>query len=203
VNHIHRLSAALALVSFALAAVVCADSNAASGAAVSQTPPVNANAKIMADFTARVTEYTKLRDKHVAAIPKLKQESTPKQMDEHQRALAALIAQERATAKRGDMFDPEIEKVVRSLMAQVFKNPKDRAELRASIAEENPKGVVLKVNGRYPDTVPLTSMPPDVLKNLPPLPEEIEYRFVGESLILLDVISHLVVDFMSFALPKA
>jgi hypothetical protein len=193
----------LALVGLSLVAVVCADSGASSSLVATQDPPVNANAKIMAAFTARVAEYAKLRDKYVAEAPKLPQEATPKQMDAHQRALAAMIVQARATAKRGDMFVPEMEVVVRALMAQVFKNPKDRAELRASIAEENPKGVLLKVNGRYPDTVPLTSMPPDVLKNLPPVPEEIEYRFVGESLILLDVTSHLVVDFMSFALPKA
>ena len=73
---------------------------------------------------------------------------------------------------------------------------------RISEPEELKRGVSVTVNGRYPDNVPLTTMPPDVLKNLPPLPEDIEYRFVGRSLILLDVRAHLVVDFAPRVLPS-
>ena len=49
----------------------------------------------------------------------------------------------------------------------------------------------IRVNGRYPDDVPLANMPAELLKNLPPLPEIVEYRFVGDSLILLDSDAHL------------
>ena len=45
-------------------------------------------------------------------------------------------------------------------------------------------------------------MPPDVLKALPPLPESLEYRFVGDSLILLDPHAHIIVDFLPNALPR-
>lgn len=163
---------------------------------------VNASAKVMADFVARVDDYAKLRDKVAASAPRLPQEATPQQIDQHPRALLALMVAARRQARQGDIFFPQMQTVVHALMAQVFKNPADRAELRASIAEDNTGAVKLTVNGRYPDTVPMATMPPDVLKNLPPLPKEMEYRFVGESLILLDVMSHLIVDFMSFALPK-
>ena len=60
----------------------------------------------------------------------------------------------------------------------------------------------LAVNARYPDQVPLSTMPPDVLENLPKLPKEVEYRFVGEHLILLDPDAHIVVDLMPRALPR-
>lgn len=173
--------------------------------AASQDKPVNPNAKIMAEFQARVDEYAKLRNKMVAAAPTLPKEATPTQIHDHQVALAAMVVKTRPTVKRGDLFVPEMEKVIHALMAQVFKNAKDRVQLRASIEEDNegPVKVKLVVNGRYPDTVPLATMPPDVLKNLPSLPKDFEYRFVGESLILLDVLSNLIVDYMSFALPKA
>jgi hypothetical protein len=70
--------------------------------------------------------------------------------------------------------------------------------------DDNPGGAVkLAVNARYPDDVPLSTMPPEVLKNLPPLPAELEYRFVGETLILLDPDAHLVVDFVPRALPRS
>ena len=44
-------------------------------------------------------------------------------------------------------------------------------------------------------------MPPDVLKALPPLPEELQYRIVGKHLILLCVHGNLIVDYMLNAMP--
>ena len=61
--------------------------------------------------------------------------------------------------------------------------------------------VPLTVNGRYPDTVPLSTVPPQVLQNLPTLPEDLEYRFVGRRLILLDTHAHTIADYMDRALP--
>ena len=44
-------------------------------------------------------------------------------------------------------------------------------------------------------------MPPDLLAALPKLPEEFEFRFVGDRLILLDKHAHLVVDYVDNVLP--
>ncbi len=68
--------------------------------------------------------------------------------------------------------------------------------------DENPVGLTLAVNGRYPDTVPLSSVPPQVLQTLPKLSEDLEYRFVGDRLILLDTHAHVIADFIDDALPK-
>jgi len=69
--------------------------------------------------------------------------------------------------------------------------------------DENPgESVKLAVNGRYPDTIPLSSVPPQILKALPPLPEELEYRFIQNSLILLDVHAHIIVDYLTAAVPR-
>ena len=164
--------------------------------------PVNDAARVMADFRKRVDEYLALQERLDRTLPKLPEEATPKQIDQHQRALAALVQQARRNARPGDLFTPDMQALARELMARVFKDPEKRRSLRASIEDESPRGVSVTVNGRYPDNVPLTTMPPDVLKNLPPLPEDIEYRFVGRSLILLDVRAHLVVDFAPRVLPS-
>ena len=37
-------------------------------------------------------------------------------------------------------------------------------------------------------------MPPQVLKKLPKLPEELEYRFVRQNLILFDPHAHIIAD---------
>jgi hypothetical protein len=107
----------------------------------------------------------------------------------------------RADAAQGDIFTPQIQALVKTLIARLFAHS-DRKKLRASIMDENPGKIRLTVNGRYPDAVPLSTMPAEVLQNLPPLPEEVEYRFVGDTLILLDSAAHIVPDFIAGALPR-
>ena len=57
----------------------------------------------------------------------------------------------------------------------------------------------LAVNGRYPDEVPISTVPPQVLAQLPKLPEELEYRFIQNNLILFDPHSHTIADFVERA----
>ena len=87
------------------------------------------------------------------------------------------------------------------LLGRVFGGP-DGAALKASIMDENPGVPDLKVNDRYPDTVPLSTIPPQVLEGLPRLPEEMEFRFVGNDLILMDTHAHIVADFVRNAFPQ-
>jgi hypothetical protein len=68
--------------------------------------------------------------------------------------------------------------------------------------DENPGSLKVMINARYPDSVPLSTMPPQVLEGLPRLPEELEYRFLGDRLILMDVHSHTIVDVIDKALGR-
>jgi hypothetical protein len=87
-------------------------------------------------------------------------------------------------------------------MATVFGGP-EGAKLKASIMDENPVGTKVSVNARYPDTVPVSTVPPPILQTLPKLAEDLEYRFVGENLIILDSHAHVIADFIPDAFPKA
>lgn len=49
-------------------------------------------------------------------------------------------------------------------------------------------------------TVPLTTIPPQVLQTLPQLTEDLEYRFIGNWLILLDTHAHVIADVIDNAL---
>jgi hypothetical protein len=89
---------------------------------------------------------------------------------------------------------------VRGVVGRVFEGPDGKA-LRAAIAEDNPAGTPVRINGRYPGAVPMSTMPPDILAALPQLPEELEYRFVGDRLILLDTKAHVIVDYVDDVLP--
>ena len=108
----------------------------------------------------------------------------------------------RATAKQGDIFTPEMQDLIRKAMAQIIARP-DGRQIRSSILDENPVGVKIQVNDRYPDKVPLATMPPQLLARIPKLPDGLEYRFVGETLILFDPHAHMIADFIPNALPPA
>jgi hypothetical protein len=159
----------------------------------------NADAAAFEAFSKRVTGYTALQKKVSAGLPSVPDKATPKQLDDHQRALGQAIVQARKGAKKGDIFGPDMPALIRRLLAPVFKGA-EGAQARAAIIEE-PHPVVPLVNARYPDEVPLSTMPPDVLRLLPKLEEGLEFRFVGRHLILLDVKAHLIVDVIDNAMP--
>jgi hypothetical protein len=184
------LSAALAVVTFA----------ARAGANDGAQPRVNAEAALAAEFTRRVAEYVALHNKVEDTLPKLPKDANPEQIDRHQRELGRLIMKARSTAKAGDIFTKEIRAYFRRQIAAAFAGP-EGGKLKASIMDENPGAIRLAVNGRYPDSVPLATMPPQVLAELPRLPDDLEYRFIASRLILLDVHAHIIVDYIDDALP--
>jgi hypothetical protein len=166
--------------------------------AYSQTP-ANADAREMSEFTGRVAAYVALHKKLAGTLPTLPEKATPEQIHAHQVALEKLLTTARSTAKKGDVFGPAMTGLVRKLLLPVFKGP-GGDDIRRAIHDE-PHPVQPVVNKRYPDEVPLSTMPTDVLKMLPKLDETLEYRFIGRHLILLDVPAHLIVDVVDNAMP--
>lgn len=171
------------------------------GSANAPAPPVNEDAKALAGFLDRVNQYATVHQKLENSLPKLSKDSTPEQIDAHQRALAKLIQEARSTAKPGDIFTPESQAVIKKLIAKIFGGP-DGAAIKASVMDENPGVPNLKVNARYPDEVPVSTIPPQLLEGLPKLPEEMEFRFVGNDLILMDTHAHIVADIIPNAFTR-
>ena len=68
------------------------------------------------------------------------------------------------------------------------------------LKDDDPKAFPFKVNTFYPDKEPLSTVPPNVLQTLPPLPEEIEYRFIQKHLILRDARANLIIDYIPNAI---
>ena len=152
------------------------------------------------DFESRVRRYRALQKRLAATLPKLPKRATPAQVDENQRALGALIKTERAGAKQGELLTPDMQALVRRTLATVLGGA-DGTTIKSAIMDENPGVPKLSVNDRYPDAIPLSTMPPQVLKALPKLEEELEYRFIGERLVLMDARAHIIVDFTEDVLP--
>lgn len=163
-----------------------------------------ADAEALATMNDRLHAYIDIHREIEGTLPKLPDAATPEQIDRNQRELERKMRERRASAKPGDLFTPEAQPVIKRLLAQVFGGPAGNA-LKASIMDENPVDLgtyKLAVNARYPDSVPVTTVPPDVLQTLPKLSEDLEYRFIGDALILLDVHAHTIADFIEHALPE-
>jgi len=48
----------------------------------------------------------------------------------------------------------------------------------------------------WPEGVPFDFVPPQLLRSLPALPPELQYRIIGRSLVLWDHHANLIVDFL-------
>ena len=162
-------------------------------------PPTNPQADVIVKFENRVKTYVELRDKLDETLKDVPKQTDPASADRHQRALEKLVQTSRKSAKVGDIFTPDMQALTRRLLRPIFSG-KDGRQIRDEIHDNEYKGnAPLRVNARYPDEVPLSTVPPQVLTSLPKLPGELEYRFVGTSLILFDPHAHIIVDFMERA----
>lgn len=174
---------------------------AATRTAAQQVPDDNPHAAVLEDFRARVEAYAALHEKLEKTLEPLPKAAAPEKIAAHQRGLERLIARERSGARRGDIFTPPIRAYIRRQLARVLRGP-DGRNVRDAIADEETRAVRLAVNGRYPDGIPRSSMPPQILLVLPRLPQPLEYRFVGDRLVLLDIHALTVADYMDDAMPR-
>lgn len=164
-------------------------------------PLSEADAAALATMNDRLKAYVELHKKVEDELPKVPKDATPQQIDQRQREFEKRLREARKAARQGEIFTPEAEPVIRRLLAAVFDGPEGK-QLLATVLDENPVGMKLAVNMRYPDEVPISTMPLEVLQTLPKLSEDIEYRFIGRHLILLDAHAHIVADFILDAIPK-
>jgi hypothetical protein len=108
----------------------------------------------------------------------------------------------RRDARQGDIFVPEVAEEFQKIIRKAFRGP-DGKNMRRTIREGDPvKVTTLQVNYTYPEEIPLTTMPPMLLRRLPALPMELAYRIIGRALVLQDINTNLIVDFIPDAIPK-
>jgi hypothetical protein len=163
----------------------------------STDPAVNPNAAVMADFMTRVEKYAELHKDLAKGSAKQKEDTNPDQINAQKKALAAKIQAARADSKQGEIFTPEIRQAFRRLLAPEVKG-EDGRDAKAILKDDAPAPgtVPFKVNATYPENQPKPTMPANLLMNLPTLPEPLEYRVVGQHLLLIDTAADVIVDYM-------
>ncbi len=165
-----------------------------------QSPKVYMRADLLKEFKERVNGYAKLQKEQEAKLPRLKGKADAPTIKAHEQALAAAIQQERKAARPGDVFIPGVQPEFVRIVRSALKGP-DGVAIRKAIKDDKPDQVALRVNQPY-TADKLSAVPPQLLLSLPPLPKELEYRFVNRSLVLRDARANMVVDYIPGVLPS-
>jgi hypothetical protein len=106
----------------------------------------------------------------------------------------------RPQAHQGDLIVAPAAAAIRRQMADAFAGPK-RDLLMDALAEQNDAGAKAAPQIVINQHVDAPRVPPLLLETLPPLPKQLEYDFIGRTLLLRDIDADAVVDFLPDALP--
>ena len=157
--------------------------------------PANATFK---EFHDQLQQYLVLRAKVENSLPKLTETKDPKKIAERAAALAAGLQDARKGAKQGDIFTPLVTVEFRRILKDdaAARTKTEKTDIMAEVPVKAPA-----VNALYPTDSPqgpaaLPSVPPNLLAVLPELPDTVEYRFLGNALVLRDASANLIIDFL-------
>lgn len=196
----HKALSQLVFIALALPVILITWSGGAAQTPTA-TPQLSPTDKVAVKrFEQRVKDYMKLRNAVKSKLPKLSKDATPQQIESYRENVEAAVRNIRTGAKRGDIFNHDGSDYIRRMLKVNFTG-KDRLELRNIVFEGETATVKVRVNYPYPEQAELIEMPATVLLNLPQLPPEVQYRFVGRNLLLVDSETNLILDYMTNALP--
>jgi hypothetical protein len=156
-------------------------------------------------FESAVAAYMTLRESVTQALPPLEVSPEPDQVFLAVDAIAAAITAARPSAREGDIFDAEAAPLLRRRIRHTLREPDCEArDILADAHDADSPPALWRpiVHDRF-DWGVGSFMAWCVLEVLPALPEELQFRFVGRDLVLVDVDADLVVDVLPDALPPA
>lgn len=159
------------------------------------TEPVDRVAALRV-FHQRVEDYAVLHRRLEGPLPPL---TTTRDMRKNYRAqqlLANAIRKERPNARQGNIFSPEIASAFRTIIAAALHG-RDVETFLTELQSEHPEVHHIRpvVNAPLPDEA-THEMPIVLLRALPLLPQDVEYRIVNHDLALWDIHANLVVDYV-------
>ena len=151
------------------------------------------------NFDRSVAEYVTLHRLLERGVPPLRVTTDVREIQQAVRALALRIQVARVTARQGDLITPEVARMFRRRIATCLTPAEWQAIFDDRFRDEEGEPVApppLSVNMAWPEQVPFEFVPPELIKSLPALPQELQYRIIGRSLALWDHHANLIVDFL-------
>ncbi len=152
------------------------------------------DARAIVSFQRAADEYAFLHRRIERQQPPLEIGSDAETLNRAIESMAAALRVARPDAREGDLFAPAVRALFRAKIgAALHRSGLSLADLELPIDETDDP--VLRVHGAMP-WKDAADMPPAVLAALPELPPELQYRFVGGDLVLVDVHASLIVDIL-------
>jgi hypothetical protein len=167
------------------------------------TAPIAVDDEVLDRFETAVGAYASLHRRLERGLPPEQMFDDPEDMFGAAQTLREALLAARPHARRGNIFTPEVAGVIRQrLQASLAYHGYEAAEIVGAIDSQRlPRTPDPTVNGEFPWGIS-SSVWPSLLRALPPLPRELEYRFSHRDLVLLDTHANLVVDILEDALPE-
>jgi hypothetical protein len=147
------------------------------------------------EFTNQIGNYYDLRARLQHQLPAVTVTDSVRQIRQSTRALATAIRIARPGAVEGEFFTAATGTEFKRLLAL-----STNVGVCAAIMDDNPGRFTHAIDGSYQRGKSLATMPGIILDRLPPLPNDIEFRFVGRHLILYDVRANTIIDRLPYAL---
>jgi hypothetical protein len=148
-------------------------------------------------FRQSIDEYMALRRHLTRRLPPLEVTDDAHRLDHAVEARAAAIRRARASARTGDIFNASAGDLFRSRIERTLATPP--CSVAALSRDANEQGGQWRrgvVNDRFGWSTAVAT-PVCVLEVLPALPRELQYRFVGPDLVLVDVEASVVLDVLA------
>jgi hypothetical protein len=150
-------------------------------------------------FQERINQYVAVHRGLELPLMPLRPTLDMSRIQASRQALAHRIRVVRAEAQQGDLITPDVARMFRRRIATCL--PASEWAAIVSDNAEDEEGVpagppALHVNMEWPEQVPFGFVPPQMLAALPRLPAELQYRIIGNSLVLWDHHANLIVDFL-------
>jgi hypothetical protein len=164
-----------------------------------QQPPTEDLRAALKEFERRLDAYIQLRSDLSKKVKPLASTADSAELTARQEALAAALRIARSGAKKGDLIPAQVAAEIQAIVAADFKQ-RTPADRRATVAEV-PSGATAVINRPYPQQAALPTVPPLLLSKLPVLPDNLQYRFVGPHMVILDGDTQLIIDYVANAVP--
>ena len=164
-------------------------------------PVASADAAAIKQFDAAIAKYMALRQKLRSEVSGPVQNSSSTQLTNASDALAGAIERARQDAHVGSIFSEPVASFIKRRIEDTVRT-EQLVSVLADIDDDEKAGPPPKVHLRLPVSAQLATMPAALLKVLPPLPKELEYRILGRYLVLRDVDASLILDYIPGAVPR-
>jgi hypothetical protein len=171
---------------------------AQAGATVAQAR-TNPQAASLAEFQKRLDAYLALREDLSKKLKPMSPTADAAQLTTRQESLAAALRTARKNAKQGDLIPAPVAETIAVTVREDFhvRNP----QVKKATLEEVPNSPLPTINKMYPAQAALPTVPPLLLEKLPRLPDNLQYRFYGRHVVILDGDTQIITDYIANVLP--